>query len=138
MKDFFNSSPKPQIANKKKEKVVSETANEILPANNHSFSFGEVYANDLAKPEIEKAQPIFPVGSIIVREKNSTANSTTPETVIAMVKREKGFSTETGDWEFLVFDGKDLQMQKRETVGNCAACHSNAKQSYWVFRDYLK
>lgn len=109
-----------------------------MPHNNHSFSFGEVYANDLAKAEIEKDHPIFPVGSIIVREKNSTATSTIPETVIAMVKRVKGFGTETDDWEFLIFDGKDLQMQRRETVGSCATCHSNARESDWVFRDYLK
>lgn len=106
--------------------------------NSHNFSFGEVYANDWAKAEIEKNSPHFPIGSIIVREKNPTATSTTPETVIAMVKREKGFSEKTGDWEFFVFDGKDLQMQKRETVGSCSACHTNAKESDWVFRDYLK
>lgn len=138
VKDLFDSSPKSQTTNKQNEKADPETAVKILPAKNHSFSFGEVYANDLAKAEIEKDQPTFPVGSIIVREKNPTATSTTPETVIAMVKREKGFSMETGDWEFLVFNGKNLQMQKRETVGSCSACHSNAKQSDWVFRDYLK
>ncbi len=102
------------------------------------FSFGYVYANDLAKVEIEKDSPNFPVGSIIVREKNKTEASEIPDTVIAMVKREKGFSEKTGDWEFFVFDGKDLQMQKRETVGNCAECHSKAKQADWVFREYLK
>lgn len=106
--------------------------------NSHKFSFGEVYANDLAKAEIEKDAPNFPVGSIIVREKNLTITSIIPETVIAMVKREKGFSEKTGDWEFFVFDGKDLRMQNRETVGSCSACHSNAKESDWVFRDYLR
>ncbi len=109
-----------------------------LPANAHGFSFGVVYANDLAKAEFEKENPNFAVGSIIVREKNAFPTSATPETVIAMVKREKGFSAETGDWEFFVFNGADLKMQKRETKGDCAACHSRTDKSDWVFRSYLK
>ena len=109
-----------------------------FPSNSHGFSFGVVYANDLAKGEFEKEKPNFAVGSIIVREKNALASSETPETVIAMVKREKGFSAETGDWEFFVFNGADLKMQQRETKGDCAACHNRADQSDWVFRSYLK
>ena len=105
---------------------------------NHKFSFGEVYANDLAKAEIEKENPHFPVGAIIVREKNETATSETPQIVIAMVKREKGFSADTGDWEFFTFNGADLKMQKRETKGDCATCHIQAEKTDWVFRDYLK
>ena len=109
-----------------------------LPPNSHGFSFGVVYANDLAKAEFEKESPNFPAGAIIVREKNALPTSAVPETVIAMVKREKGFSAETGDWEFFVFNGADLKMQKRETKGDCAACHNRADQSDWVFRSYLK
>lgn len=97
-----------------------------------------VYANDLAKVEFEKETPDFPTGSIIVREKNALPTSAVPETVIAMVKREKGFSAETGDWEFFVFNGADLKIEKRETKGDCAACHSRAGKSDWVFRDYLR
>lgn len=100
-------------------------------------SFGVVYANALAQAEINKENPQFPVGSIIVREKLVTGNET-PELVIAMVKREKGFSEKTGDWEFFVFDGKDLKINSRETVGSCSACHINAEKTDWVFRDYLK
>ena len=109
-----------------------------MPVDNHLFSFGMVYANDLAKTEIEKENPAFQVGSIIVREKNETAESETPQTVIAMVKREKGFSKDTNDWEFFVFNGADLKMQKREAKGDCATCHVQAEKTDWVFRDYLK
>lgn len=121
-----------------KEPATGMTFGKLLQMVNHSFSFGEVYANDLAKAEIKKESPMFPVGSIIVREKNLTTTSETPEIVIAMVKREKGFSEKTDDWEFFVFDGKDLKIQKRETTGNCAQCHSQAKKTDWVFQDYLK
>ncbi len=115
---------------KKKEKKASHSQTDL--------TFGEVYANDLARSEINKDKPTYPIGSIIVREKNLTETSETPETIIAMVKRKKGFSKNTGDWEFMTFKGADLQLEKRETKGNCADCHSNAKQNDWVFREYLK
>lgn len=101
-------------------------------------TFGVVYVNDLAKTEIEKENPQFPAGAIIVREKNASQESLKPETVIAMIKREKGFSPKTNDWEFFVFNGADLKLQKRETRGDCAKCHLQAEKTDWVFRDYLK
>lgn len=104
----------------------------------HRFSFGVVYANTLANAEILSHAPKFPIGSMIVREKNSTETSFVPQTVIAMVKREKGFSTETDDWEFFVLNGSDLKLQRRETAGTCAACHIQAKSTDWVFQDRLK
>jgi hypothetical protein len=97
-----------------------------------------VYANLLANGEIRKDDPKFPVGSIIVREKNETDTSLIPQTIIAMVKREKGFSNKTGDWEFFVLNGNDLKLQKRETTGSCSACHVQTAKTDWVFRDYLK
>ena len=112
-------------------KAVTET-------DSHGFSYGVVYANEPARAEIEKPNPQFPVGSIIVREKLETATSTTPQIVIAMVKREKGFSAETGDWEFFAFDGADFKLQKRETKSDCSACHIKAEKTDWVFADYLK
>ena len=100
------------------------------------FSFGNVYANELAKEEFAKKSPRFPVGSIIVREKNLDEESVVPETVLAMVKRESGFSKTTSDWEFFLFEGKRFQIQRRETAGNCATCHSRAKENDWVFKNY--
>ena len=77
----------------------------------------------------EKKNPIFPVGSIIVREKRLSIKSEMPEIVIAMVKREKEFSKKTGDWEFLTLDAKAEIATRRETKGNCSACHTNAKEN---------
>ena len=85
--------------------------------------------NDLAQ---------FPVGSVIVREKNAATSGEIPDIVIAMIKRANGFSKETGDWEYFTFSGSDLKLQKRETTGDCAKCHLQAAKTDWVFRDYLK
>lgn len=101
-------------------------------------SFGHVYANEKALSQIFSEKPIYPAGSIIVRERFISTEGQGPNTVIAMVKRENGFSPETGDWEFLVFDGPSLGVQSRETVGSCATCHLGSKATDWVFRSYIE
>jgi hypothetical protein len=118
---------------------VNVPANRNLPIAEEDYltSFGEVFANEKAVRQIFNRQPLYPVGSIIGREKHDERIGHKPEKVIAMVKRENGFSPETGDWEFLMFDGQTLSLTMRETVGSCAACHAQAKQTDWSFRSYL-
>jgi hypothetical protein len=111
------------------------------PQNPHertTETFGVVYANDLAEKEIQNTEPRFPVGSIIVREKHLNENLEKPELVIAMIKRRKGFSKSTDNWEFLTLNSDASQLIKRETKSDCAKCHIQARQTDWVFRDYLK
>ena len=108
------------------------------PEPDHSFSYGVVYANDLAAPEVSKSTPLFPVGSILVRERLPQLTSPIPTTVIAMLKRESGFSRATGDWEFFMMNGADMKLVSRETTGKCAACHTQAQKTDWVFVDQLK
>lgn len=111
------------------------------PKNLHektAQTFARVYVNSIGQTEAEKENPRFAPGSIIVREKLLFGNDTEPQLVAVMIKRKKGFSPRTGDWEFFVLDGKDLKMQKRETKGDCAKCHTQAQKTDWVFRDYLK
>ena len=108
------------------------------PSADHSFSYGVVYANDLAAPELEESAPKFPVGSILVRERLESLAATSPTMVIAMLKREPGFSKATGDWEFFMMNGNDMKLLSRQTTGSCAECHAKAKNTDWVFVDKLK
>ncbi len=101
-------------------------------------TFARVFANELANAEIYKDAPKFAVGSIIVREKLLNADDAKPELVTVMVKREKGFSKKTGDWEYLVVEGDLNKITKRETVSSCSKCHANAANTDFVFKTYLK
>jgi hypothetical protein len=78
----------------------------------------------------------FPVGTIIVKEKHDGNDSSTSELLTVMVKREKGFAPEIGDWEFLVLDGFAKAVQK-STAETCISCHTGKKANDYVFADYL-
>lgn len=111
------------------------------PNNPHEkgvTTFARYFANDPAQSVIYQNIPNFPVGSMIVREKLATADAVSPEVVTVMVKREKGFSRKTGDWEYFVVEGDLGKIVRREKVGSCSKCHANAESTDFVFKTYLK
>ena len=111
------------------------------PTNPHEkgvTTFARYFGNDLAQSVIYQTTPKFPVGSIIVREKLVTEDAKIPSLVTVMVKREKGFSKKTGDWEYFAIEGGVGKIIKREKVGSCSKCHANAESTDFVFKTYLK
>jgi hypothetical protein len=133
----FRKRPTPKPSNLDIFSVRIPEATSKDRAHLDGLSFGIVYANEKARTNIYYNSPTYPVGSIIVREKHEEKIGVLPQTVIAMVKREAGFSPNTGDWEFFMLDGRTLALQLRETTGNCAACHVQAKDTDWSFRSYM-
>lgn len=114
---------------------------EKTPSNPHEKgvkTFARYFANELAQGEIYKDAPKFPAGAIIVREKLLNADDAKPELVTVMVKREKGFSRKTGDWEYLVVEGGLNKIMMREKTGSCSKCHAGAAPTDFVFKTYLK
>lgn len=101
-------------------------------------TFARVYTNDLALGEIYKEKPLFPSGSMIVREKLLKETDEVPELITVMLKHEKGFSTKSNDWEFFVLDAGSSKIKKAEKVGSCSKCHAQATETDLIFKTYLK
>jgi hypothetical protein len=112
-------------------KVYGET-------NPHHRKYITVYVNEPGrKAMIEQLNPKFPEGSVIVKEKLSEPSSQTPELLTVMIKREKGFNPDSGDWEYAVFDGTGTKLESRGKLGNCQGCHVTLPNSDYIFRTYL-
>lgn len=100
--------------------------------------FITVYVNDIGRHAMmEEKVPHFPQGSVIIKEKLPLSNSTTPELLTVMVKREPGYNPESGDWEYMVFDGTGQTVQARGKLENCQSCHVMEKDTDYVSRSYL-
>ena len=107
-------------------------------SNPHLEKFINVYVNSIGKDEMmTKKNPKFPVGTVIVKEKLSSPESQTPELLTVMIKREKGFNPEVGDWEFMTLDGEATKVTSRGKLENCQACHLDYEQNDFVTRIYL-
>ena len=97
-----------------------------------------VYVNDIGRHAMmEEKTPLFPQGSIVVKEKLTTATSTTPELLTVMVKRERGYNPESGDWEYMIIDGTGKTVQARGKLENCQSCHEMDKDTDYISRAYL-
>ena len=106
--------------------------------NPHNDKFINVYVNDTGKDEMmTKKAPGFPVGTVIVKEKLTTAESKEPELLTVMIKREKDYNPKVGDWEFLTFNGAGTETTARGKLENCQTCHLVEKRTDYVSRRYL-
>lgn len=108
------------------------------PENPHRDKYFTVYVNDVGRTAMLKQKnPKFPVGSIIVKEKLADKESRSPELLTVMIKREKGFNSVSGDWEYMVLDGAGTKIEGRGQLQNCQACHLTNRKTDYIFRTYL-
>ena len=97
-----------------------------------------VYVNDIGRHAMmEEKTPHFPQGSVIVKEKLPAKDSSSPELLTVMIKREPGYDPENGDWEYMAVDGTGKVVQARGKLANCQACHITQKEMGYVYRNYL-
>ena len=97
--------------------------------------FGIVFANDLAQQAINAKKPTpFPEGSILVREKPATKTDGPPELLAVMIKRERGFNPDAGDWLFLITDGAMTKVRLRKKKGECFSCHQSQSTTDFVYQ----
>jgi hypothetical protein len=95
----------------------------------HANTFVRVFANPLAAGAFDSRR-VFPEGSILVKEKVRDVQSGIPSAHGVMIKRGKGFSPSTGDWEFLFYPS-----QRGASFTNCSNCHQSAQHDF-VFGSY--
>lgn len=104
----------------------------------HADKFVNVYVNSIGRDEmLTKKNPKFPAGTVIVKEKLSSEGSTQPELLTVMIKREKDFNPEVGDWEFMTLDGAAAEVTSKGKLESCQSCHLNYAANDFVTRRYL-
>lgn len=105
-----------------------------------------VFVNDVGAKAMVSERPQFPIGSIIVKEKwPQSGDAKSPELLTVMIKREKGYNPNLGDWEFAALDGvvDSLAISKggaviaRGKIESCQNCHKTIEKTDYVFRSYL-
>ena len=100
-----------------------------------------VYVNDIGKAAmLEQKVPVFPEGSVIVKEKwvsSVQINPALPELLTVMRKRDDGYDPDKGNWEYIVFDGAGQTLQADGKLENCQGCHIQHRATDYVTRVYL-
>ncbi|MEZ5424702.1 MAG: cytochrome P460 family protein [Pyrinomonadaceae bacterium] len=106
--------------------------------NPHNKKHINVFVNSIGEEEMmTKKKPVFPQGTVIVKEKLPDPNNASPELLTVMIKREEGFNPENGDWEYMTLNGDATEVTARGRLESCQACHAVDKVTDYVSRSYL-
>lgn len=95
----------------------------------------EVYVNSVGKSVSDgNAGLPYPVGTIIVKESYAVKNGEKDKLkdVTIMVKRESGYDSENGDWEYLMTNAA-LKIRSQGRIKMCSDCHAGAADADYVF-----
>ncbi|MFO0661974.1 MAG: hypothetical protein U0165_19400 [Polyangiaceae bacterium] len=100
-----------------------------LPSNHNPPNWSSVVkVNDVASPVYgsRMANGSMPTGSILVEQHQIVGSDEGP--LYAMVKREPGFDSAFGDWEYLVLrsSGRLESRGNSRDMNLCARCHADA------------
>ncbi len=108
------------------------------PLSPHSNRYISVYVNGKGQDAMMKQrEPSFPAGSIIVKQKLLYSAAKSPELLTVMIKREPGYDSASGDWEYLVMDGTATKISERGRLQSCNSCHTAYRPNDYVTRTYL-
>ena len=104
----------------------------------HLNKYVSVFVNPAGREQMmTKRSPKYPIGTMVVKEKLGSPDSTKPEVLTAMIKRGPGYNPENGDWEYLVLDGAASKIVERGKLTRCSGCHRPYERSDFVTRTYL-
>jgi len=118
------------------ETITGDATGVLGKAHEGSDGFREVYANAVAQRVSSGSADLpYPLGSIIVKEayKNAGGSKGDMTSITVMVKREDGYDTENGNWEYLMLTPA-MKVQNQGLLGGCISCHAAADND-WVFTD---
>jgi Cytochrome P460 len=106
---------------------------EALLESEHAGLAVRLYANEEALPILEEWEGrIFPKGTILVKEKLLTPESTEAVALGMMIKTESGFNR-NGVWEFAYWSQEGGLIQGEENLSTCIKCHSAQATTDMVF-----
>src|SRR5262249_45810355 len=95
-----------------------------------------LYANDVAAAHLREdhAGPL-PAGATIIKEKWLNGKK---DGYAAMIKREPGYDTEHGDWEYVYVRPSEEGKAERGKIQSCIDCHARVAATDYLFRTHLK
>lgn len=107
-------------------------------SNPHAATFITVYVNPIGRSAMfEKENPVFPIGSVIVKHKEDRTTDRKTLLYTIMKKREPGYNPSVGDWEFFVVNADGTTVEGSGKLENCQGCHIKKTSSGFVFRSYV-
>jgi hypothetical protein len=104
----------------------------------HEGFWIHVYVTPGGHDMMTTGKGVYPPGTLILKQKFLDAVGKKTELFTGMLKREKGYAPQVGDWEFFVLNAQATRVtsMKNELI-SCATCHESFRDTDFVSRSYL-
>ena len=96
----------------------------------------KVFVTDNGAAAMKNEKATFPVGAVIVKEKLMTKDAKDSLLFTGMLKREKNYNPDCGDWEFFLVSGDGKTVTERGMLKSCIVCHLDYSASDFVTKKY--
>ena len=103
----------------------------------HSNYYCHVYVNVAGLETMKSGKGIYPVGSVIVKQKYSDEEATETELFTIMRKMKPGYDKAHGDWEYSIVDRTGVKELVSGRLEACIKCHTPYAKTDYVTRVYL-
>ena len=104
----------------------------IIESDAHN-AYVKIYLNEEAKDAYVEVKTDFPVGSQVFKPLYSDAKGERFARLVIMVKMQKGYDSEHGDWWYGVYDESGTKMAYEGRIPECISCHAMAKETDYMF-----
>ena len=95
----------------------------------------DIYVNDIAKEAYLKEKSIFPVDSLILKPLFNDLKRTIFARLVIMLKMEKGYDPENGDWWYGVYDESGTVNFHQGRIHSCIVCHKEGESTDYTFSE---
>lgn len=115
--------------------ITGDVTGFLGAAHERAKGFREIYVNGTGKPvEFGEALYPYPEGTIIVKESYADNKGSKGElsNLTVMVKRESGYSSDYGDWEFIMAE-PDGTITRQGRLSMCIQCHAKGQDKDFTF-----
>jgi hypothetical protein len=108
------------------------------PLTAHDGFWIHVYVTPSGRDMMTTGKRVYPPGTLILKQKFLDALGKKTELFTGMLKREKGYAPQVGDWEFFVLNAQATRVTsvKNELI-SCTSCHESFRDTDFVSRSYL-
>jgi hypothetical protein len=97
-----------------------------------------IYVTEAGFASLVDPKSVFPVGTIVLKQKFASVEATEPELYTGMLKREKGYNPKAGDWEFFTLNGTATAVTARGRIDSCMDCHQQYAKTDFVTKRYVR
>ena len=115
-------------------KNLQKINTEALVSADHNAWF-DIYVNTIAKKAYVEKLSLLPVGSIIVKPLYPDEQRSETSKLTIMLKMEKGYDKENGDWWYGVYDETGMEGGYQGKIKSCIECHTQAKETDYMFSE---